>query len=148
MKPEAKKIFQEFAARRLAVIRMIWRSRLKENYLWSDQKINAYLEELYDPFGEQALAQVRIVEEALNSKIEQIRKSGTTPSAADIEHHLEQGFYSWASSMFHRDFHSIHCVVAYLWLLFYQIKNMFCIIEARRFNVSPDVLLERLICEA
>jgi hypothetical protein len=148
LQSDAKKIFQEFAARRLAVMGMIWQWRLKENYLWSDEKIKSYFEEIYDLFGKQALAQVRIVGEALNIRIDQIRKTGMTPSASDIEHHLEQSFFSWVSSMFHRDFYSIHCVVAYLWLLFYQIRNMFCIIEAKRFNVAFDDLSGRLICEA
>ena len=48
--------------------------------------------------------------------------------------------------MFHRDFHSIYCVVAYLWLLFYQIRNLFKIIEGRRFGFSPEVILARIVC--
>ena len=148
--PESRKVFRDFMLRRIAVITMIWRWRLKQSYHWSDEKIRLYLETFHDLnlFSEQAWPQVRIVEDALNRRLEQLRKSGTqTPAAVDIEYHLEQYYYSWVSSMFHKDFHSIYCVVAYLWLLYYQVRNLFRIIEGLRFGLSSGEILERIISE-
>ena len=50
--------------------------------------------------------------------------------------------------MFHRDFHSVFCVAAYLWLLFYQIRNLFKIIEGRRFGFSPERIIAGIVCDA
>jgi vacuolar-type H+-ATPase subunit C/Vma6 len=146
---QAKNEFQDMVLKRIAVMTVIWSYRLREYYHWSDERARFYIERLHDLFGGHAWPQVRIVEEALNQHIEQLRKGGgQEPSILDIERHLEQNYYSWVSSMFHRDFHSIYCVVAYLWLLSYQIRNLFRIIEGRRFGFSSNEILNKIICEA
>ena len=148
--PESRKVFLDFMLRRIAVITMIWHWRLKQNYHWSDERIRLYLETFHNLnlFGGHAWPQVRIVEEVLNRRLEQLRKSGTqAPSAEDIEYHLEQYFYNWVSSMFHKDFHSVYCVVAYLWLLYYQVRNLFRIIEGMSFGLPPGEILKRIISE-
>lgn len=93
--PESQEVFRDFMLRRIAVLMIIRQCRLKESYHWSDEKIRLYLETFHDLnlFGEHAWPQVRIVEDALNRRLEQLRKSGTqTPAAVDIEYHLEQYF--------------------------------------------------------
>jgi hypothetical protein len=107
------------------------------------------MEEFHDLFGGHAWSHVRMEEKALNRHLEQLHKGGgKEPSVVDIELHLEQKYYAWVSFMFHRDFHSLYCVVAYLWLLFYQIRNLFCIIDGRRFGFSSDEILNKIIREA
>jgi len=146
---EAKREFQEMMLRRIAVLTVIWSYRLKQYYHWSDEKIGSYLGPFHDLFGSHAAPQVQQVKEALNRHLEQLRKSaGQEPSVVDIERHLEQEYYDWVSFMFHRDFHAIYCVVAYLWLLFYQVKNLFRIMDGRRFGFSAEAILSRLICQA
>ncbi len=61
---------------------------------------------------------------------------------------LNQNYYAWIPSVFHQDFHSIYCVVAHLRLLYCQIRNLFRIIDGRRFGMSPDAIINRMICEA
>jgi vacuolar-type H+-ATPase subunit C/Vma6 len=144
---EAKKEFQEMALRRMAVLTVIWTYRLKAYYHWNDEQIRSCLEKLNNLFGVNAQSQVRIAEEELNRHLEQLRKSGgQEPSVVDIERHLEQNYYDWVSFMFHRNFHSICCVVAYLWMLFYQIKNLFRIIDGRRFGLSAEAVINKMIC--
>ena len=146
--PESRKVFRSFITRRIAILMMIRRWRLKENYHWSDEQTDRYLDMLNNVFETPAWPQFRTVEKSLEQHLEKLRKSGVqTPTAADIEHHLEYYYYGWISSMFHRDFHSIYCVIAYLQLLYYQIKNLFCIIEGLRFGLSTEAILERVICE-
>jgi len=146
--PGSRRVFRSFMTKRIAILMMIRRWRLRENYHWSDEQTDRYLDMFNNLFENPAWPQFRMVEKALNRRLEKLRKSGgQTPTAEDIEHHLEQYYYGWVSSMFHRDFHSIYCVVAYLLLLSYQIKNLFCIIEGLRFGLSTEAILERVICE-
>ena len=145
---EARKEFQEMVLRRVAVLTVIWSYRLKFYYHLSDEQIRSSLSKFNNLFSVNAQSQVRIVEEEQNRHLEQIRKSGGgEPSVVDIERHLEQSYYVWVSSMFHKDFYSIYCVVAYLWLLFYQIKNLFRVIDGRRFGMSDEEILNKIICD-
>ncbi len=145
--PDAKRDFQDLMGRRIAVISTILSWRLKKTYRWGDERIRLYRETLHGVFSGNAWPHVKVVEEELNRYLEQVRGSGTQePSAVDIEHYLDRYYYNWISSMFHRDFHSVCCVVAYLWLLFYQISNLFRIIEGKRFGFPPDRILARIVC--
>lgn len=145
--PEAKLDFQALMGRRIAVTSTILSLRLKKTYQWDDEKIRPFLERFHDAFGRKVCPQVKVVEDALDRHLVQLRASGAQePSVVDCEHYLEQYYYNWISSMFYRDFHSIYCVVAYLWLLFCQIRNLFKIIEGRRFGFSPERILSGIIC--
>jgi len=144
----ARKEFQEMALRRQATLMVIWSRRLKSYYKWSDEQIGSYLEKFESLIDGDTQSHVRVIEEAQNRQLEAIHKNGgSVPSVIDIENNLEQGYYAWVSSMFHRDFHSIYCVVAYLWLLFYQIKNLFRIMNGRRFGMSDEAILNKIICD-
>jgi len=146
---QAKNEFQEMMLRRIAVLSVIWSYRLRGYYRFRDEQIRSYLKKFHDLFGGHVEPHMWIVEEALNRRIEQLQKSGAQkPSIVDIERHIEQDYYAWVSSQFHRDFHSIYCVIAYLWLLFYQIRNLFRIIDGRRFGFTPEAILNKMICEA
>lgn len=144
---QAQKDFQDMLVRRTAVLNVVWSCRIKAYYHLNDENVRLYMEKFNKVFGGHMNSQVRVVEEALNQYIEKLRKSGgQEPSAVDIEQHLEQDYYTWISSMFHRDFHSICGVIAYLWLLFYQIKNLLRIIDGRRFGFSAEAILNKIIC--
>ncbi len=147
-RPEARKVFRDFILRRLAVLMVIRQWRLKVNYHWSDERIEAHRDELGTLFGDFAWPQIKMVEGVLSSRLEEMGKgSGQIPDPADVESYLEHYYYRWASSVFHKDFHSIHCVVAYLWLLSCQIRNLFCITEGIRFGLPHEAILETMISE-
>lgn len=146
--PEAKREFQELMGRRIAVVSTILAWRLKKSYQWDDEKIRLF-QKFHDVSNGKAWKHVKIVEEELNRHLEKVPCSGAKePSTVDIENYLDQYYYNWISSVFHRDFHSIHCVVAYLWLLYYQIRNLFRIIEGKRFGFSVERILDRIVCGA
>jgi vacuolar-type H+-ATPase subunit C/Vma6 len=146
---QSQKEFQEMMRRRIAVLTVIWSYRMREYYRFRDEKIRFYAQKFHELCGSQAEPQIRTVEDALSRRVEQLHKgSGREPFAVDIERYLEQDYFTWVSSMFHRDFHSLYCVIAYLWLLFYQIRNLFRIIDGRRFGFSADTILAKLICKA
>ena len=146
--PEAKKVFEEFMLKRIAVITLVWHYRLKEYYHKDDDVIERYLAGLHLIVGDRAWPQVKIVEEALSVRLAQLsRPAGMTRTSMDAEYYLEQYYYRWVSSMFYQDFHTIYCVLAYLWLLYYQVKNLFRIIEGVRFSLSEGEILEGIISE-
>lgn len=144
---EAKLDFDYLIGRRIAITSTMMSLRLKKTYHWNEEKIRLYLEGFHNVFEGKIWPHLKAVEQVLDQSAEQSRASGgQEPSVTDIEHYLEQYYYTWISSMFHRDFHSICCVVSYLWLLFYQIRNLFKIIDGRRFGLSPEVILARIVC--
>jgi len=148
-KPDAKLDFQNLMGRRIAVTSLILFLRLKKTYQWDDDKIRLFREKFHEAFDVKTWPQVRIAETTLNRFIEHSRAiNGQEPSVVDMELYLERYYYNWISSMFNRDFHSIYCVVAYLWLLFYQIRNLFKIIEGKRFGLSGEQILSRIICNS
>jgi len=145
---EARRVFLDLVYMRLAVIGMIRIWRLKEGYQWSDERIQEHLKMIHGLFGLSPGPHLKKIGRIQNRRIEEMRKtSSRTPDAADIEYFLEQYYYNWILKAFHRDFHSIYCVVSYLWLLDCQIRNLFRIIDALRFGLSPEAILERIVCE-
>ena len=145
---EGKLDFEELTGRRLAVTSAILSLRLKKTYQWDDEKIRAFLERFQDGLDGKARQQIEILKQRLDRPLGPLRAVGAQePSVDDVEHDLEQQYYDWVSSAFHRDFHSIFCVAAYLWLLFYQIRNLLKIIEGRRFGFPPERILARIVCD-
>ena len=145
----AKKVFDAFTGRRVAVIALIWRRRLGENYRWDDGRIEGQLALMSGIFETDPRPQMKIVEETLDRRFEEQHRNGRmTPGLMDMEYHLEEYYYRWVRSQFHRDFHSVYCVVAYLWLLYYQVRNLFRVIEGMRFSLPPGEIMERIIGEA
>ena len=146
---QAQREFQDVALKRVAVLTLLWSSRLQTYYSARDEQLASLLEKFQAFFSGPASAQVRLLEEALARYADERQKStGQKPSPIDIERYLERFFYAWISSMFHRDFHSLYGVAAYLWLLFYQIQNLYRIRDGRRFGLSAEAVLDALCCEA
>lgn len=144
---EGKIAYERISSTRIAVSSVILSLRLEKIYRWDDEKIRLFLERLHDGFDRKARPYMKFVEGALSGHLEQWQSSyAREPSIADMEHYLEQYYCSWISSMFHRDFHSVYPVAAYLWLLFYQIRNLFRIIEGRRFGFSPEHIIGGIVC--
>ena len=143
----AKRDFRDLMGRKIAMTTTILSLRLKKTYQWSDEKINFFLEKFHDDFGGTVRPQVKIVEKAIFRYLQKTRSGGAEePSVTDCEHDLEQYCYNWISSLFHKDYHSIYCVVSYLWMLYYQIRNLFKIIEGRRFCFPVERILAGIIC--
>ena len=142
-----RSIFQEVMLRKIVLLKIVWSFRLRQNYGWDDDKISGHLTSLYDFIGEfNGKAELIIkIERQMNKKVHQT--SDGIPEVSDIENELERDFWTYIWKNFSRDFHSIYCVISYLWLLYYQIHNLFQIIEGLRFNVSPDIISQKIICE-
>ena len=142
-----RSIFQEVMLRKIVLLKIVWSFRLRQNYGWDDDKISGHLTSLYDvidDFNGKAELIIKI-ERQMNKKFHQT--SDQIPEVSDIENELERDFWTYIWKNFSRDFHSIYCVISYLWLLYYQIHNLFRIIEGFRFNVPSDIISKKIICE-
>ncbi|MDD5475052.1 MAG: V-type ATPase subunit [Syntrophales bacterium] len=139
---------REILFMRAAVLITIWKWRLSVNYGWDDTRIALYVEPFKDLMGRELPNYITLVEEILQSGMEDLKKhKGSTPDTGEIENHLETWYYRWMQSVFYRDFHSICCVAAYLWLLGLQIRNIFSIVEGLRFRLPHDSILGRIISD-
>jgi hypothetical protein len=144
---EAKLDYQGLMCRRMAVVSALISLRLRKTYQWDEEKIHAYLTPFHDIKGVGVLSQVKGVEKAISKYVDEVRSVGASePSPAEIERYIAQYDYDWISSAFHRDFFSVSCVVAYLWLVAYQIRNLLKINEGRRFGFTLDQIMGRIVC--
>ncbi|MCK9230440.1 MAG: V-type ATPase subunit [Syntrophales bacterium] len=139
---------REIIFMRAAVSMTAWKWRLTINYGWEYGRATAYGNIANDLMEDGPARFIVTVERQLDRDLEELKKqTGSEPGAQDIEHHLEQYYYRWIRHVFYRDFHSICCVAAYLWLLGRQIQNMFVIFEGLRFRLPHEDILERIISE-
>lgn len=145
----ARRDFLEIMGRKIAVASVIMSLRLKKTYQWDDKRIRPYIEKLHGIFEGKTLSHIKVVEKMLSWHLERQRAiGGHEPDIAYMEHYLDQNYYNWVSAMFHRDFNSVYCVAAYMWLLYYQIRNLFRIMEGRRFGFPAERILTRIVCKA
>ncbi|HOP47445.1 MAG TPA: V-type ATPase subunit [Desulfobacteraceae bacterium] len=150
---EQRQIFDDIMLRRVVLLAIVWARRLKESYSWDEDKISIFILSLYRviedfPWKDRKIAEIiRQLQKEIDERLGKKESTGIVPETTDIEFELEKYFRSYVWRTFSRDFHSIHCVISYLWLLYYQIQNLFKIIEGFRFNVSPDMLYNKINCE-
>jgi len=142
-----RSIFQEVMVRKIVLLRIVWGFRLRKNYGWDDERISSHLASLYDLIDEFNGKNELIIsiERQINRELNQ--SLGATHETSDIENELDRYFWSYMWKIFSREFHSIYCVISYLWLLYYQIQNLFRIIEGFRFNVAPDIISKKIMSE-
>ena len=126
--------------RRVAVLALVWRIRLRDHYHWPEARIHNYLAATHDLFGRQLVSQTASVREGLSARLAATGRGSAQPTVSEMEYFLEQEYYRWTLSMFHHDFHSGYGVIAYLWLLFCQIRNLMRIIDARRFDLPAEAV--------
>ena len=148
-----RQIFDDIMLRRIVLLAIVWARRLKENYAWDEGKISSYIISLYSLIEDfqrkdKQIAEIeRQLQREIDKRLGKKESTGIAPETTDLEHELEKYFRSYVWRTFSKDFYSIHCVISYLWLLYYQIQNLFRIIEGFRFNVSPDILYKKIISE-
>ncbi len=143
---EAGDVVRKFIVKGIAVFLALQRIRLRTTYHAREERVASNERVLSDLFEEPLEPHVRVVETALARCGDSSERSGrSTPAIPDMEYCVEHYFYQWILSMFHRNFHAPYCVIAYLWLLAYQIRNLYRIIEGRRFRLPHEAILERII---
>ncbi len=150
--PEQRQIFFNIAAMKIISIKIIWSIRLRLIYKWENEQIEDYflnIDELIRGYKEiqNAVPALKIkIQKAITDKFQDISQI-KTDDILDLEFFLERNLWLYISKLFHKDFHGIHPVASYLCLLYYQIQNLFSIIEGFCFKVPNEVIHKRIICE-
>ena len=144
-----RRLVMEMTAMRVALETTLRRRRLERYYEWDTDKIEkamAFMNRIPAP---DLARYVTVMEELFQREGEAIKKDrGMEPALDDIEYRLEQYYHQWISHFFYRDFHSICSVVAYLWLVLRQVRNLFGVVDGRRFGLSQEAILGRLVSES
>jgi len=129
------------------VLKRLWACRLKQNYGWNTQQISSHLERLKNITdgikGAKAIAAASEHRFKKNLRACGLNKDPTT---AEFESALKKSFRTYIWKTFSKDFHSVNCVVCYLWLRYYQTQNLFSIVEGISFHAAPGAIISRLIC--
>ena len=134
-----------------AMLKILWSRRLERQYGWGRTAIDDHLAPIaalskkcaHDNCG----TKLRFFQRRLHGML---KKAGDQLGAPDslFEQQAEQELYGYMRSLCATDFHSISCVVGYLWLLYWQIRNLFTVIEGIRFSLPAETITEALIFEA
>ncbi len=64
---------------------------------------------------------------------------------SQLELFLNRLFMSSVNKIFSKDFHSVCPVLSYAWSLYYQILNLFMIIDGFQLQVDPDAIMQHLV---
>ena len=134
----------------IAATGIIWGHRLRLGYDRDAESMMFSPGAMECPF-----AKKKWMSDMLNSFEQYIRKSlnsltypteGQTYGPAIAEKKVHELIWDRAARLFHRDFHSVLTVMAFLFLHYYQISNLMKIIEGLRFKMPPVRLHAMIIC--
>ncbi|MCP4129490.1 MAG: V-type ATPase subunit [bacterium] len=143
--------FIDITARKIGTTRVLWHHRLKNYYNWNEERAAGYFEELdslfNQPRGARKYAEraIKEITGTLENEFGQLlaRKNHDLSLVEDF---LENDFFEYISKRFFTDFDSINPVLSYLWLLYFQVRNIFRIVEGLRFSVPGSILSNKIIC--
>jgi vacuolar-type H+-ATPase subunit C/Vma6 len=147
-------IVQECILMRCTLLKVLWAWRLERYYGWERAQAR-------DHVGTAIREQGRIDENLRRGRprLFELRLRGACETEAYpaeqagrgeplFEQHAESMFYGYVRSLARGDFHAIACVVGYLWLLYFEIRNLFLLLDGIRFGLPAETLNTMLICEA
>ena len=141
---DAKLDFEALLNKRMDIMQAMFSARLRRTYQWNAENIRVFLKKGWETSGGN---QKGAAEDLLLRRLEEARTGGASePALSDIERDLEQDDYNRISQAFHRDFFSVVCVLAYLWLMDCQIRNLCKMVEGRRFGFSPEQIMSKMVC--
>jgi len=134
-----------------AYIRITWRERLKRHYGMHDEACRKYMKKFLDPDGGFGIAeeQVKKWEKIMDRILERSMTASEGQAGSDLsrfERELEHVLWSRVWNLFYRRYHSVNPVICYLILLYFQIRNIFAVMEGIRFSYPRDELRRRIIC--
>jgi hypothetical protein len=147
--PADMKIYNDTLTRKIISMKFIWDRRSEKHHEKDFLQFNPeYI--LYDAgITEQ---EIEPIEKDISKKINAGYTAAGTPGAISDNSQLEllllRLFMSYVNKLSSKDFHSICPVLSYGWSLYYQIVNLFMIIEGLHLRVSPEIIMQRLICRA
>jgi len=125
--------------------------RQRKNYKISENEISEFLENGIQKLEKLGIAKknflsiYRYIDERVLQHGIVVDKEMVQVDVSQVEVLLQNMHYSIVDKLYFSDFHSIISLICFQWFTFYQIKNLFTIIEGFRFNVSIDEISKRMV---
>jgi len=149
LSPSQAKGYYDIILRFYLITLRLWKRRLKYNYSWTDEQIEEHLAPVSSiTHGSGKLGKIT---QQIDSHLDVIiKKAGTAlpHTAAQLSSILMKACVRHSAKIYHSSFHSVSCVVSFLLLLYFQIHNIFRIVEGLRFLQTPESVLDGILCEA
>jgi len=143
--------FKDIMITRMLCLKRLWDARMQANY-GKEGDFHGF--DPLDVFNGTGITikDIKPVEEDMRKKIRSvIQEPGhrdQKPDLPDLEQLLDRYFYAKIRKTFFSDFHGIGPVVSYAWMLFYQVKNIFAIIEGIHLGVRPEIIMQHVLAGA
>lgn len=151
LEPADRAVFNDIMMRKLVSVRIMW-DRRKALHYGSENDFPQF-----NPLDVFAGATVgagdvdRVEKEIMGKIAGAFSGAGARERAADsreVELFLSRLFVSHVGRMFFRDFHSVCPVVAYAWMAYYQVLNLFAIVEGFHLGADPDSIERHIVAGA
>ncbi len=146
LRPRDRAIYNDLVLMKIASLKILWEYRLaryRDREGGFDQFDPA---ECSGPAGRSA---VTAMENSVRAMIRRAYPSGAAAAGgldpAGLELFLDRAFIARADRAFSRDFHSICPVISFAWLLYYQVRNLFRIIEGFHAELPPEAIYDGII---
>lgn len=126
--------------------------RLKENYGYKSERIIEFADKRYQSIHkigipiERILSIQKEIRVSLLKRGYSIDEESAIQNIQTIELVLFNLHFSMIDKLYCSNFHSIISLVCFIWMIRYQIANLFTIIEGFRFNISREEISRRMIC--
>ena len=148
MKMRERKAFMNLAADFAEYIRLSWNSRLVKIYGMEQNDASGYMSSniLFPGPGAAIKRSARGLKYKLNKLYGQVNP-GDSEQLAVLERYMERIIYRDTDRLFHENFHSINTLLCYLLLLYWQIRNLFSLVDGVRFGLSPELIMNQIVCE-
>jgi len=146
--PADRRIFNNVVLKKIISLKIVWAAR-SDAYYGSESDFRQF--DPVDVFGGSTVTSADI--EAVEAEIRKSIKTGYQAPGAHVkkddvpgmELFLDRLFVSHIKRIFSGDFHGICPVISYAWLLYYQIRNLFTVIEGRFLKVDPETIMRRVV---
>ncbi|MBN1829962.1 MAG: V-type ATPase subunit [Deltaproteobacteria bacterium] len=142
-----RRIISAVMLKRVLILEMLWEGRLKQYYQWADEEIREHLAPLEDLKRELSAGDEKMLR-CERRKLRALLEDGESeqPRISAWEMRLERYFWSHLWTLYFREFHSASSIIAYLWLLYYQIQNLFRVVEGFRLGIDAKIQLDHIVC--
>ena len=143
--------FNDIMITRVLCLKHLWDARIQANYGKAGDFHGFDLMDVFNGTGI-TIKDINPVEDDMRKRIRSATKEPENrdrkPDVPALEQLLGHYFYAKIKKNFFSDFHSIGPVVSYAWLLYYQVRNLFTIIEGMHLGVSPEIIMQHVLTGA
>lgn len=143
--PDDEMIFNDILMRKMVSMKIIWGSRSAQRHENDFPQFDPM--DIFEGISE-AGEKIQSIEKEIGKSIRSSSSDAGTDDIPRLENFLHQLFLCHVKKIFSGNFHGICPVISYAWSAYYQIRNLFTIIEGFHFRVNPDIIMQHIITGA